>query len=405
MDINDIQKKINSINWSFDFTINYDNDTIRPFNCRKYYSYPATFIPEIPYTLIEMLSEKGDVVLDPFGGIGTTFMQALSLERFPFSFDINPIASDVCSVLYYLFNPNCEWEKIQKQLLDWCNDYDAAQNYCDLLTARKNELKGWYEQNTLNELAFLFNKYEHTEDENLRRVLSLVLPSILTTLSSQNKGWAYIADNVKPKCDELRKKNVFDQFKLAVKALLTDVENQVHNLPETYREFYQNTTELKRVIEDSVTNTVIKTESVDLIVTSPPYPRMIDYIKSQRLAFYFSELDFRKYVGNEIGARYRRSRNDALSQYEDDMEVVNSKLRSLLKPGGYICMVLPDYSEGDNRKGTIEKIVKSYEENGFKEISKIRRYIPSHKRTLSIQWAKLVNEHIYILRKDEQGAL
>ena len=102
MDNSEIKKRLNSINWNFDFTINYGEDTLHPFNCRKYYSYPATFIPEIPYAMIEILSKKGDVVLDPFGGIGTTFIQALSLERVPFSFDINPIATNVCKTLYVI---------------------------------------------------------------------------------------------------------------------------------------------------------------------------------------------------------------------------------------------------------------------------------------------------------------
>ena len=79
MDNSEVKKRLNSINWNFDFTIDYGEDALHPFNCRKYYSYPATFIPEIPYALIEILSQKGDVVLDPFGGIGTTFMQNIYL--------------------------------------------------------------------------------------------------------------------------------------------------------------------------------------------------------------------------------------------------------------------------------------------------------------------------------------
>jgi|GEM_PF-5917481 len=44
MDNNLIVKKLNSINWNFDFAISYEGDLLYPFNCRKYYSYPATFI-------------------------------------------------------------------------------------------------------------------------------------------------------------------------------------------------------------------------------------------------------------------------------------------------------------------------------------------------------------------------
>ena len=63
MDTNDIIRKLHNINWNFDFNINYSSDSLYPFDCRKHYSYPATFIPEIPYTLIEILSCKGDTVL------------------------------------------------------------------------------------------------------------------------------------------------------------------------------------------------------------------------------------------------------------------------------------------------------------------------------------------------------
>lgn len=114
-----------------------------------------------------------------------------------------------------------------------------------------------------------FNKYENIDD-GIRIVLGLVLPSILTTLSSQNKGWAYIADNVKPKSDELRQKGVFDQYKSAVKALLGDVENQLRNLADTYPPFYQSLTGTKRVIANSIVNSNLENESIDLIITSPP---------------------------------------------------------------------------------------------------------------------------------------
>ena len=140
MDNSEVKKRLNSINWNFDFTIDYGEDALHPFNCRKYYSYPATFIPEIPYALIEILSQKGDVVLDPFGGIGTTFMQALSLERVPYSFDINPVASTVCKTLYMLFNPSVDKEQIKNQLLQLCEGFDAAKDYTiDLSEQRKEE--------------------------------------------------------------------------------------------------------------------------------------------------------------------------------------------------------------------------------------------------------------------------
>lgn len=399
MDNSEIKKRLNSINWNFDFTIDYGKDALCPFNCRKYYSYPATFIPEIPYALIEILSQKGDVVLDPFGGIGTTFMQALSLERVPYSFDINPIASNVCKTLYMLLNPSVDKEQIKKQLMHLCDGFDETKDYTINLSKHRKELAGWFEKDTFNEMSFLFQRYDCLFDQTVQAAMKLVLSSILVTLSSQNKGWAYIADNVKPKADELKKKSVFEQYRVSVKNLLNDIVGHEARLPKTYEGFYAAISRENRVFEDSIVNASIGEETVDLVVTSPPYPRMIDYVKSQRLSFNFFDENFVDYVGREIGARCRRSRRDFLDNYEKDIEQVNSKVVKLLKKYGYMCVVLPDYEATDNRKEVIEKVVEGYVALGLTKVSEVIRYIPSHKRTLSIQWATLVNERIYIFQK------
>ena len=386
MENSEIKKRLNSINWNFDFTIDYGGDTLHPFNCRRYYSYPATFIPEIPYAMIEILSQKGDVVLDPFGGIGTTFMQALSLERIPYSFDINPVATTVCKTLYMLFDPSINKETIRNQLLQLCEGYDETKDYTVYLSIQRKELSGWFEKNTFNEISFLFYKFDHLQDKVVQNVMKLILSSILVTLSSQNKGWAYIADNVKPKKDELREKPVFDQYAISTKNLLNDVIDHESRLPSSFAAFYSKISHKSRVFEDSLVNAPIKSESVDLVITSPPYPRMIDYVKSQRLAFNFFNENFADYIGREIGARYRRSRRDCLNSYEQDIRQINKKIFDVLKPGGYFCVVL-------------ERIVEDYTKLGMDKVFEVGRYIPSHKRTLSIQWATLVNERIYIFQK------
>lgn len=50
-------------------------------------SYPL----ELPYRLINMYSQKGDVVLDPFMGLGTTAIAAILTERNSVGFEIDPL--------------------------------------------------------------------------------------------------------------------------------------------------------------------------------------------------------------------------------------------------------------------------------------------------------------------------
>lgn len=116
-----------------------------------------------------------------------------------------------------LFNPSVDKELIKNQLLQLCEGYDKAKDYSVDLSMQRRELVGWFERSTFNEMSFLFQQFDNVQDRNVQEVMKLVLSSILVTLSSQNKGWAYIADNVKPKADELRKKHVFEQYKIRLR--------------------------------------------------------------------------------------------------------------------------------------------------------------------------------------------
>lgn len=56
----------------------------------KTISHPAPFPEEIPYRLIQMYSNPGDVVMDPFSGSGRTLKVAKHLGRRWFGLDIKP---------------------------------------------------------------------------------------------------------------------------------------------------------------------------------------------------------------------------------------------------------------------------------------------------------------------------
>ena len=55
-------------------------------------SYRACFKPQLPNYFINKYTQKGDVVYDPFGGRGTTVVEAALLGRKIIQNDINPIS-------------------------------------------------------------------------------------------------------------------------------------------------------------------------------------------------------------------------------------------------------------------------------------------------------------------------
>ena len=60
-----------------------------PSESAKRVGHPAPFPVELPYRLIQLYSFKGDVVLDPFCGSGTTCIAALRTNRRYIGFDNN----------------------------------------------------------------------------------------------------------------------------------------------------------------------------------------------------------------------------------------------------------------------------------------------------------------------------
>jgi DNA modification methylase len=63
--------------------------TINPESAKKV-EHPAPFPIELPYRLIQLYTFKGDIILDPFMGSGTTAIAALKAERKYIGYDNDP---------------------------------------------------------------------------------------------------------------------------------------------------------------------------------------------------------------------------------------------------------------------------------------------------------------------------
>lgn len=73
--------------------------------------YRGNFAPQIPRNVIEMYSEKGEMILDPMVGAGTTLIEAKLLARNAIGLDINPEAIELAKkALRFSHRPPSEQE-------------------------------------------------------------------------------------------------------------------------------------------------------------------------------------------------------------------------------------------------------------------------------------------------------
>ena len=82
------------------FTVKENNDLVRPDNVFRFRNagasrdntikHPAPFNRELPEYFINLLTDEGDVVLDPFSGIATTGLPCVETGRKYIGYELNP---------------------------------------------------------------------------------------------------------------------------------------------------------------------------------------------------------------------------------------------------------------------------------------------------------------------------
>jgi DNA modification methylase len=406
-DINKSKAILKRINWDFHEKNILGTGQNNPIKCSSHFWGPATFVPEIPFTLIEVLSTPGAVVYDPFSGVGTTYFQSLILNR-------NPIATDICKVnttfiesFLTLFDPNINLRNLLEATSLIINNYHPETEYSKEFFENilMSKLKPWYSEKTFNRLAFLFKIRSEAKDPVMRAALWISTSCILRTLSSQDRGWGCIADNVLPKPEQLKDKDVFGLFLGHFHRLIKDISAHIECAPEGFAQFYRNVAINPRIYHTDVrANLLIENKSVDLIVTSPPYPNMTDYANSRRLSYYHMGIEPSIDSKLEIGARIRRTAKGSVETYISSMESANSEIISKLKIGGLACYVMPVF-EGDKqnnivRQIAVEKVMKKLEDFSLVLEDNYERILPKLHRQHNLNWTKLLErERIYLFRK------
>jgi tRNA G10 N-methylase Trm11 len=407
IDFAEARSILSNINWSFSASSVSGRTDYRVFDGRHYHWYPATFIPEIPLSLIEVLTLEGGTVYDPFMGIGTTVFQTLMLGRIPYSSEICRVAIDIVHALLALLNPAHTISHIHQRMLTILAQYDSGTDYSTKFSdhsIRVDELRNWFSEKTFNELMYL--AYCDIQEDNIgcKSLIRVALSATLKTVCAQDRGWGCIADRMLPNKEQMAtERSAFERFSYNYKVLLKDLSETRRALPDSARQWLrdQDISAYVRLVDARQGNHV-PSDSVDLIVTSPPYPNMTDYSTSQRLSYYLLGYDPSDDVSKEIGARRKRFASTSIEQYVN-MKAALETSCAKLKTGGYACFVMPSF-EGDKtnnvvRRRAVQECLNHLLSVGMESVHELNRVLPTRRRQHNQKWATLEREIISIYRK------
>lgn len=394
MPVEDRVELLDRLAWDFD-----EYDTTESYS--RLHWYPATFVPQLPRVLIDALSRAGETVLDPFCGSGTVLAEAIRLNRRVVGSDINPVARLIAQgrAELMLAEPR-SFAKRLRQEVDLILSYLGGRQSIDI--ARRDpprfssplndtaidSLRPWYHEDTLTDFMALFTFVSQIPEDDLRRVLIAVVSSLTKPLSSQTKSWGHLADNVKPR--ELTYKRTAEHFARSVGVIER----------ELLRTDLASITAVPRhdvLVAADARALPLASQSIDLVLTSFPYPNMSDYTLANRLTLYLLEQDMQPLLDREIGARRKRSRPRSLENFLRDMTLAMKEANRVLRRGAYLAAVLPAYNQADGRSEVVAQLLDEVDALRFQRVKRIERVVPSRRKRQS--WGTLAREAIVIWEK------
>lgn len=375
--------KLDDIDWDY-----LGDQSDSPF--ASVHFHPGRFISQIPATLIGRLSNPGDVVLDPYCGSGTTLIEAQRLGRRAIGIDLNPTSVLICRAKL-LRNRAIRIERLMRahlrRLLERSFTYSDTCDASSLLVPPGVQLSKWFHPETAKQLVGLWS-YICDQRGVGRALLDFSFSGILLQACSETRTWGYVCDNTRPL--EHRYTNAIELFSTFVDKLLSAYTARDADLPKgtefplpQSRVFHGDAAAVLRGLPH---------DSVDLAISSPPYFGVVDYIKAQRLTMEWFGHDIEQFRRLETGARSKRHRIKAYSEYLSDIEATIAETARVLKKGGVLAFLV---GQSARRANPLPDLVRVASDVGLDLEREFTRDIASGRR----QAPSLTQETLYLFSR------
>ncbi len=294
-------------------------------------SYRACYKPQLPGFFIERFCSPNDVVYDPFMGRGTTLVEAQLRGCRAVGNDVNPLSTVLTAPR---LNPPTMVE-VEARLEDvqLCVpprvDPELLVFFSPLTLA---ELYGW---RTYFRDRKKFGKFDAVD--------AWIQMVACNRLSGHSSGFFSVftlppnqAASIKSQRRINAKRNQVPEYR-DTKALILRKSKQLlrHHLPSNYRR-----KDFDLVASSADSTPVIPDNSVDLVVTSPPFLDAVDYVGDNWLRMWFCEIEI---------DRERIWQIKSLEEWVASMTRVFEELRRVLKPGALVA-----FEVGEIRNGVLK---------------------------------------------------
>ncbi|MDD4899254.1 MAG: DNA methyltransferase [Candidatus Omnitrophica bacterium] len=353
-----------------------------------YHKYPAKFIPQLVRKVIIKYSKPGEIVLDSFGGCGTTLVESKLNGRKSIGVDVNKVAVLISKVKTIGISPAL-LEKRNEALFSRIDKKTVTRDFYHHANER---LKYWFDPLQYNKLKLIYDCIQEEPNKKINLFYKCCFSNILKNCS------IWLAKSIKPQRDfEKKEEEPVGAFK-----------KHLNYMSKKNKEFVGLVTSRKvkdiscKMLKGDARKVNLPAEHVDLIVTSPPYVTSYEYAELHQLSIlWFNYTDDikkikTKFVGTEskkiiregmesgvaknlVGILKEKNKKLArhVSNYYFDLTKCYKEMFRVLKKDKHLCIIIGDTEYDGIKIPNAEISVQLLENIGFEVKRVVKRKLSS----------------------------
>ncbi len=406
--------------WSFK-----DSNTKEYTHC--YHTYPAMMIPQIARTLIEEFSPAQGIqlLLDPYMGSGTSLVEASIKGINAIGTDLNPLArliSKVKTTHYVEKDIQYYLNIIQTYLFEYKEELVEKRNFDNI-----SNYSYWYSEDSLMRLSYISQIINNNTPAELRDFFYTALSEVVREVSFTRNGEFKRFRMPEEKIKTFKP----DVFRLFEEKVIRNIQGLIQFNKENKHskiEIYNFNSSI------CIPEEIIKPNSVDMVVTSPPYgdsKTTVAYGQFSRWANEWFNYENAKNLDNYLMGGKKQTeelfttisirnvldeiKSYDLKRYYEVISFLNDYYKSIsnvskvVKKGGVVCYVVGNRTVKGVQIPLDFFTAEMFEKNGFKHINTLVREIPNKrmpsKTSPTNESGKKVStmcfEYIVILEKEQ----
>ena len=303
----------------------------RTKHVHRLHPYLGKFIPQLVETLLERHVPRGGRVLDPFAGSGTTLVQALESGYDATGVDIagfNALLARVKTRPYNLaaLTRDLRWAHAQADAFEPSGTYPSeASDY----------VRAWYAPTAAEELLHFRSLVEQVGSADVLRVV--LARSARSARRTPHFDLEFPrAPQLEPYwCHKHRREcRPVDAARRFLLRYTLDALSRIEAFAGVRAEG-----RIASMLHGDARDIDLE-GPYDGVITSPPYPGLIDYHEQHRYAYELLGIDERR--DRELGRPARGTGRSAIEEYVMGVAEVLANARSSLALGGRLCIVVND---------------------------------------------------------------